>query len=152
MIYISHSTPFVSVVKRVRKLLALVDKRSMGKVDIMSKKSNDKQRLKEIAKQDKEVEVVLLKATGKAIEKVLGLSLFFQGQDDLMIRLRTGSVGAVDDIVEVEPPKHPSKGISTGVPLDKEDGDMDMNEEDDVDLPETQVRKMSVVEVGISLR
>ena len=122
----------------------------MGKVDLLDKRLNEKQRLKAIGKQDKEVEEILLKATGKAIEKVLGLALFFQGQDDLIVRLRTGSVGAVDDIVEVEQPKVSSKKTSAGALQDQGEGAIDMNE--DVDLPETQVRKTSMVEVGISLR
>ena len=123
----------------------------MGKVDLLDKRLNEKQRLKAIGKQDKQIEEVLLKATGKAIEKVLGLALFFQGQDDLMVKLRTGSVGAVDDIVEVERPKVSSNQTNTSALQDQEKGDIDMNEED-VDLPETQVRKTSMVEVGISLR
>jgi len=44
---------------------------------------------------------VILKATGKAIEKLLRLAIWFQGQEDLTVRLRTGSVGAVDDVVGV---------------------------------------------------
>ena len=138
--------------KRVRKLLALVDQRSIGKVDITGKNSNDKQRLKEIARQDKEKEEVLLKATGKAIEKVLGLALFFQGQEDLVVKIRTGSVGAVDDIVEVEQPEHLAMDLNPGALQDQKDGEDNLDEEENVDLPETQVRKTSMVEVGICLQ
>jgi ribonuclease P/MRP protein subunit POP7 len=44
-------------------------------------------------------EEVLLKATGKAIEKALALAVWFQGQDDVEVVVRTSSVGAVDDII-----------------------------------------------------
>ena len=119
----------------------------MGNVDLVNSKSSDKQRLKAITRQEKDPEEVLLKATSKAIEKVLGLALYFQGQDDCRVRLRTGSVGVVDDIVEVEKPKMRRREGGVG------DQEMDVCEgEEGEELPETQIRKMSVVEVGISLR
>jgi ribonuclease P/MRP protein subunit POP7 len=71
-------------------------------------------------------EEVIMKATGKAIEKLLGLVLYFQGQDDVKVVVRTGSVGAVDDVV--------NKGGVDG----EEEG--------------SQVRRTSTLEVGISLR
>jgi ribonuclease P/MRP protein subunit POP7 len=74
-------------------------------------------------------EVVLLKATGKAIEKLLGLVVYFQEQDDVKVVVRTGSVGAVDDIVI------------------KGDGSNGVGEGD-----RSQVRRTSALEVGISLR
>ena len=45
---------------------------------------------------------MILKATGKAIEKLLRLTIWFQEQEDLTVRVRTGSVGAVDDVVGVD--------------------------------------------------
>jgi ribonuclease P/MRP protein subunit POP7 len=77
-------------------------------------------------------EEVLVKATGKAIEKALRVALFFQEQEDCLVRLRTGSVGAVDDILVQE-------------------GDAD-GEGEGEDVPETRVRRTSMLEVGISLR
>ena len=68
-----------------------------------------------------------MKATGKAIEKLLGLVVYFQGQEDLKVSVRTGSVGTVDDIIAKE-----------GVDGEVEGG--------------SQVRRTSVLEVGISLR
>lgn len=44
-------------------------------------------------------EEVVIKGTGKAIEKVLQLALYWQGQRDVKVEVRTGSVGAVDDVV-----------------------------------------------------
>lgn len=44
-------------------------------------------------------EEVVMKACGKAIEKGLRLAAWWSTQDDIKVELRTGSVGAVDDIV-----------------------------------------------------
>lgn len=37
--------------------------------------------------------------TGRAIEKVLSVAAFFQGQKDCEVRLRTTSVPAVDEVL-----------------------------------------------------
>lgn len=133
--------PFISAVKRVRKLLGEIDKRSMGKVDLVEGKGSDKQKLRKLgertnASTGKEPEEVVLKATNRAIQNVLGLALFFQGQDDCRVRLRTGTVGVVDDIVESAIPK----GAET----------VEVEEEEE-ELPESRVRKASFVEVAITL-
>ena len=108
MIYVSAKTPFISALKRVRKLLSEIDRRSTGKVDLVNGKGNDKQKLTAFREKTnsvgkgKEPEAVVLKGTNRAIEKVLELGLYFQRQDDCMVRLKTGSVGVVDDIVQEE--------------------------------------------------
>ncbi|KAF6233644.1 hypothetical protein HO173_008201 [Letharia columbiana] len=141
VIYVSTKMPFISAVKRVRKLLGEIDKRSMGKVDLVEGKGSDKQKLRKLgertnASTGKEPEEVVLKATNRAIQNVLGLALFFQGQDDCRVRLRTGTVGVVDDIVESAIPK----GAET----------VEVEEEEE-ELPESRVRKASFVEVAITL-
>jgi len=75
-------------------------------------------------------EEVVMKGTGKAIEKVLQLALWFQGREEYKITIRTGSVGAVDDVVRV--------------------GDVGEAAEEVVE--ETRVRRTSSLEVGVSLR
>ncbi|KAL8875200.1 MAG: hypothetical protein Q9198_006405 [Flavoplaca austrocitrina] len=172
VVYISAKTPFISAVKRVRKLLELIDKRTVGQVDLGDgRKGEQTLRTLEEASQasEKQPEEVILKATNRAIEKALGLGVFFQGQGDVRVRLRTGSVGAVDDIVvdENKTQRKQTKGKSE---KEKGQGDMadadgnaeehhdDVNdkteniEADDVDLPESQIRKLSVLEIGISLK
>jgi len=72
---------------------------------------------------------VILVGTGRAIEKVLSLGLFFQGQADCWVRVGTGSVGAVDDVVGGE--EEEGEGEGEG---------------------ETRVRRVSAVEVGVRLR
>ena len=137
VVYISASSPFISVVKRVRKLLSHIESRATGPIQFAAR--NERDILRQIesgmtgpgkgkGKAPREEEV-LLKATGKAIEKLLGLVVYFQEQDDVKIVVRTGSVGAVDDIVV------------------KGEGSDGVGEED-----RSQVRRTSALEVGISLR
>lgn len=117
----------------------------MGKVDLINGQGSDRQKLKALGDKAgsakvKAPEEVILKATNRAIENLLGLALFFQGQEDCRVRLKTGSVGVVDDIVEA-----PQTG----------DGHLAEHGEEtkaDEDLPETQIRKVSVVEVAISIK
>lgn len=57
---------------------------------------------KEKSKEGKEREEVLLKATGKAIEKLVAIAGWFQGEEGgekYKVMVRTGEAGAVDDIV-----------------------------------------------------
>jgi ribonuclease P/MRP protein subunit POP7 len=68
-----------------------------------------------------------MKGTGRAIEKVLRLGLYWQGQEDVLVSIRTGSVGAVDDVVGVE------SGEEAG-------------------FEESRVRWVSSLEVGVRLR
>ncbi len=177
VIYISAKTPFISAVKRVRKLLDLIDKRTVGKVDLGDGR-DERETLRALGEvgqaSGKEPEEVILKATNRAIEKALGLGLFFQGQEDVRVRLRTGSVGAVDDIV-VEEKSKGEKGKTGGLKKKekrkrrqgeegsvagehdaehKEELDKDMADPEagDEDLPETRIRKVSVLEIGISLK
>jgi len=105
----------------------------MGKIDLLGP-GKDRAKLQNTARgaDARAKEEVLVKATGKAIEKALRVALFFQGQEDCVVRLRTGSVGAVDDVFV-------------------EEGDAD-GEEEGEDFPETRVRRTSMLEVGISLR
>ena len=114
----------------------------MGKIDLLNDKGSDKQKLRKLGERHntstgKEPEEVVLKATGRAIQNVLGLALFFQGQDDCRVRLRTGTVGVIDDIVKSEIPKEP---------------EMEEGEDEEEELPESRVRKASFVEVAIILK
>ena len=139
VIYVSTKTPFISAVKRVRTLLSKIEKRCTPKVDLIKGKGSDKQKLKAlVARKDdwSEPEAVMLKGTNKAILKVCELALFFQGQDDVNVRIKTGSVGTVDDIVEKED-------------VDEGGGTVD---EGDEELPESRIRYLSVVEAHISLK
>lgn len=76
----------------------------------------------------KRKEGVVLKATSRAIEKALGLALFFQNKQGYEVRIRTGTVSVVDDVVGKEAAECSMKG-----------------------LPETRVRRLGSVEVEIKL-
>jgi len=134
IVYVSASSPFIAVIKRVRKLLSHIEGRAAGPIAFAARNPRDILRQIEDGvggrgkggKAAREEEVVM-KATGKAIEKLLGLVLHFQGQDDVKVTVRTGSVGAIDDVVNKD-----------SVDGDEEEG--------------SRVRRTSTLEVGISLR
>jgi ribonuclease P/MRP protein subunit POP7 len=130
---VSASSSFIATVKRVQKLLGHIEARSTPHVKLT--KNGDKEILKAIREGIEESrkggEEVVMKATGKAIEKALQLALWFQGQEDVVVKIRTGSVGAVDDVVM------------------KDDGG---DEEGEGEVEQSRVRRASVLEVGVSLR
>ena len=139
IVYVSTKTPFISAVKRVRALLTKIEKRCAPKVDLIKGKGSDKQKLKALAakKGDRtEPEAVILKGTNKAILKVCDLALFFQNQDDVKVRIKTGSVGTVDDFVEKEDVEEEARTV----------------DEDEEEMPESRVRWLSVVEAHVSLK
>ena len=105
-------------------------------MNLLQGKGNDRQKLRKLTEsvektKDGRVEEVVLKATGRAIESVLSFGLYFQGQPDCVVRIRTGGVGVVDDIVAADT---------------EDDG------ERNVELPESRVRRTSVVEVAVTLK
>lgn len=107
----------------------------MGPIDLSNKNLSDKKRLEVMGRvTDGKGEAVSIKGTGKAIEKALQVGLYFMGQDDCSIQIRTGSVGAVDDISVDD--------AATG----------DGAGEQEVDVPETRVRRTSTIEVLVSLK
>ncbi|KAI0172593.1 Rpp20 subunit of nuclear RNase MRP and P-domain-containing protein [Hypoxylon sp. FL1284] len=117
-IYVTARTPFRSVTARVRKQLDknLRSASASGKA-FTGRLAGDKNaslddRVRAIAARsrpggggnaigllDDAGEVVVL-GTGHAIQKVVEVAMFFQKQLDCVVQLRTGSVGAVDDVVE----------------------------------------------------
>ncbi|OJD37546.1 ribonuclease p mrp subunit pop7 protein [Diplodia corticola] len=140
IVYVGTKTPFISAVKRVRSLLKEADKRATQSALSQKKHRQRGDPILAAAKAsiDKEgpQEGVTIKATGKAIEKATELALFFQQQEDCRVTLRTGTVDAIDDIVEKPSAKR------------KKPADDDEEEE----LPETRIRKTSVLEVIVTLR
>lgn len=114
------------MVKRVRKYLSEVDKRATQPVDLIRGSNQAMLGKLQAALETRKLEEVTVKGTGKAIEKVLRLAMYFQGQDDVTVKLRTTSVGAIDDVVS-------------------KDGDEDVVEE-------SRIRRTSCLEVAINLR
>ena len=117
----------------------------MGKVEIFNDNASDRRRLQALAEKmdetaaarqkKKKGEEVVLKGTNRAIERVLAVALYFQKQPDCLVRIRTGTVAAIDDIVERESKKAQRRGNKP-----------------DPELPESRIRYISCVEAAVSLR
>ena len=129
VIYMSSKTPIMSAFKRVKHLLVHVDKREMQSALARSKRQGSRGYPSTPA--DEEREKIFVKATGKVIDRALNLALFLQQQDEYMVRIRTDTVDAIDDII-----------------LDDDEGDQN----DARELPESRVRHTSMLEVAVSLR
>ena len=105
VVYVSSKTPLMAAVKRVKKLLSHVEKRAMQDVDI----GKGKEAMKKLAEASealgKNGEEVVVKASGRAIGQAMKVGEWFKSKEDEIsckVEVRTGSVQAVDDIVEVE--------------------------------------------------
>jgi ribonuclease P/MRP protein subunit POP7 len=150
IIYVSSTSPFISTIKRIRKYLQQIEARASASHPISLSKSGPGQVLKDIeagivnrkgsgergrggngvggkgGKVGVREEEVIVKGTGKAIERCLQVGLWAMQQEDLRVEVRTGSVGAVDDVVE--------RG-------EEEGGEV-----------ESRVRRVSCLEVRVRLR
>lgn len=179
-VYVSTKSPFIATVKRVRKALAVF--KDQSKVSVASggrQKRAFQRRLEQpgqneagpstsTATTDDRTKYVTIKASGKAIEKALGLGLYFQGQKDTSVEIRTGTVQATDDIKadqshltfedlmkakeRTERKARGSKGPGGEDAMDVDDGDDDAAEESDEfeeidDVFPSRTRNISVIEV-----
>jgi ribonuclease P/MRP protein subunit POP7 len=106
-------------------------------------------------------EEVLIKGTGKAVSKVMEIGAWFlQREKEFVVRIRTGSVGAVDD---VEVPEGEAEDGEDKMDVDQAqagaesvkpalNGD-DADEEKEAEaVSGARVRYLSVLEVAVSLR
>ncbi|XP_014557480.1 hypothetical protein COCVIDRAFT_25896 [Bipolaris victoriae FI3] len=159
VLYITASSPYISALKRVRKLLAQISQRHKQSVSTREKalgrgrfaEANGKLDARTV---EREIageaarkrgadggagggEEVYLKATGRAIPRALEIALYFQAEADCRVRIEMGSVSAVDD-------------VEVGV-----EGEQQGREEaggDDEEIPETRLRMVSSVSVSIGLK
>ena len=95
----------MSAVKRVQKFLQQAEKRATASVNLSSSKKRDRERLAQIARGSEALkkEEVFVKATGRAIEKALRVGKWFEEREsEYTVRVETGSVLVVDDVVEDE--------------------------------------------------
>ena len=128
----------------MQKNLSAIQARSTGPVNLRHPSKDVLQQVHEgvmasrKGKKDGAQEEVILKGTGKAIQKVLALAAWFQdeAQNQLGVKvvLRTSSVGAIDDVVHMD-----------------RDDKVEQKEEN-ADGDETRIRRVSCLEVGISPR
>ncbi|KAI0195679.1 Rpp20 subunit of nuclear RNase MRP and P-domain-containing protein [Xylaria flabelliformis] len=119
-IHVSAKTPFRSVTTRVRKQLDKYLRQSASSRATFTNKLSQKknaslgERVRRIQEQSQNAATgglglglensgeVLVLGTGRAIQKVAEVALFFQKQPDCIVQLRTGSVAAVDDVISKE--------------------------------------------------
>ncbi|KAL9054973.1 MAG: hypothetical protein Q9162_003828 [Coniocarpon cinnabarinum] len=133
VVYISMSTPFTSAVKRIEKLLRPIEQRHNQTELSRQKKLKGRrgQYLPPPSPTDIGVEEVVVKATGKAIDNAMQVALFLQSKNDLAIKIRTGSATSIDDITPNEEQE---------------------NVDDADELPESRLRQISVIEIGVTLK
>jgi ribonuclease P/MRP protein subunit POP7 len=107
VVYMSSRTPFMSTVKRVKKLLHQVEKRATQHVKLV--KRGDRHEMRNLAEASdkiaREREAVLVKASGKAITRALKIGEWFSDKEKdiaCTVEIRSGNVSVVDDIVSVK--------------------------------------------------
>ncbi|KAF4974973.1 hypothetical protein FZEAL_8184 [Fusarium zealandicum] len=122
IIYVSSKTPFMAAVKRARKQLD-ASLRTTGAAPKYASLHQRVEALKRTGGGDADSAVVTLMGTGRAIEKTLAVAGWFEQEGDCDVELKTGTVGAIDDVV---------------VNGDEED--------------ESRLRKLSCLEVSIKLK
>jgi ribonuclease P/MRP protein subunit POP7 len=182
VVYVSARTPFMSAIKRVEKLLRLADKRDVQTATTHAQKNKRKRRRDGEGGEDEVMAVargvekekdrkrqaggvsgeeVLVKGTGKAISKAMEVGAWFLQRDtEFVVRIKTGSVGAVDD---VEVPEAEAEAEDGGEKMDvdqaqpgAEGGDIALNskgKDKEVEaVSGARVRYLSVLEVAVSLR
>lgn len=111
VVYVSVKTPFISAVKRIEKLLRLSQKRAIQSATARSRKrskyrsarsagddTGDVDAIVEELHADAAKEDVIVKGTGRAISKALEIGVWFQQREEYTVRLKTGTVKAIDDI------------------------------------------------------
>jgi ribonuclease P/MRP protein subunit POP7 len=81
---------------------------------------------------------IILKATGKAIAKALSLGEWFEEKEEYSVRIETGTVGAIDDIVA------PEDGVGA------EDEDEAMKDGAEGEIPESRIRYASTIQIFVS--
>lgn len=107
VVYVSCRTPIMSAVKRVRKLLSHVEKRALQGTD--TKGHDIDQVSAQVAaitdRLSKNSEEILVKASGRAMSQALKIGEWFRCKEKEMlcnVKIRTGNVQAIDDIVSIE--------------------------------------------------
>lgn len=160
----------MSAVKRIQKLLIQAEKRATAKINLEDTRKSEKQILDELSKASGKREEVFAKATGRAIEKALNVGKWFEEKStEYTVRVSTGSVLVVDDIVEdeeklekeqqkqqrQEEQNKTGEGSDTpetesqSVPKRKRQASP---AESDNELPESRTRWIKMVEIAVSLR
>ena len=102
-------------------------------------------------------EEIQLRATGRAIQKALQIAVSLQQEEGLRVRFETASVGAVDDVVEKASVRKEVKGTGEEgkEDVEAEDGnamDVDGDKEEDIEIEESRVRRVSCLIIFVGLK
>ncbi|KAJ5174775.1 uncharacterized protein N7482_000652 [Penicillium canariense] len=180
VVYMSSGTPFMSAVKRVQKLLRQTEKRATSNISLEDTRKTEQQKLAELSKVAEKREEVFVKATGRAIEKALNVGKWFEEKGaEYAVRVKTGSVLVVDDVVEDEEKKERESRKQQRRDGEQPNGTQDSQKTSeekvesqnslsksaakknkrpasaisaDAELPETRTRWIKMVEVAVSLK
>lgn len=150
----------MSALKRVQQLLNHIEKRTtQSEVVRLQNRRSKRSYVKDEVIHEGNKEVVIVKATGKAIDKALGLALFLQEQSEYVIDIRTSSVVTIDDIEpslmsNSESPAtfENETGNVEETELNQPDAPSGLDTDTHADVPESRIRYTSVVELHISSR
>lgn len=157
VVYVSSKTPFMSAFKHVKQLLKHVEKRDTQSELLQAKKNGRRGGFAgSKAARDRETEPVFIKATGRAIEKALQLALFLQQQQDLEVKIRTSTSGAIDDLVyspKIDADGADADEFAMDVSVDAEMGVTLPGGHNELEkLPESRLRHTSVIDIEVKLR
>lgn len=121
-------------------------------------KRNHKRRKTGAEEESAAAEEIVLKGTGKAIPKVMELGVWFQQREEVYsVRVVTGSVSSIDD-VEYEREVEEETGGQAGAEREEThvngggEKDASANAVEKTFVSEARIRKVSVLEVHVSLR
>ncbi|KAJ5888447.1 hypothetical protein N7495_008488 [Penicillium taxi] len=177
IVYISSRTPFMSAVKRVKKLLSEAEKRATSGVNLEDTRTTEAQKLAELAKVAEKREEIFVKASGGAIEKALNLGKWFEEKStEYIVRVTAGREIVVDDLHVVSEKKErvvqkklrkeeqklketsgkDGESVPSAHAVPSADGHLKRKIEDsvpdDIEIPETRTRWIRTVEVAVSLK
>lgn len=120
----------MSAVKRVQKLLRQAEKRATANISLEDTRTTERQKLAHLAQVSELREEVFVKATGRAIEKALNVGKWFEEKEtEYAVRVSTGSVLVVDDVVEDEEKKQREIQKQQRLENRKQDGSEGSNSE-----------------------
>ncbi|KAM7197945.1 ribonucleases P/MRP protein subunit POP7 [Naviculisporaceae sp. PSN 640] len=131
IIKVSSSSPFMSVVKRVRKALENGPQKTKGlpltaRIAALEVEKDKKAKESNNGNISDALDDVVLIGTGRAIPKCVDIGCFFTREKDLRVIPRTRSIAAIEDI------------------------EMDDDDDDEADIEDgVRTKSISVLEVGI---
>ncbi|KIV79968.1 hypothetical protein PV11_07506 [Exophiala sideris] len=127
VVYVSKRTPMMAAVKRVKKMLGLIEKRALQQAGVGMGGRDRNRKIKQANEQiAKDKEHVLVKASGRAMEQALRIGEWFKTKETEFlcnVEVRPGSVSVVDDIVGVENDEEEEKEEETTMTTAIEYGD-----------------------------